>query len=234
MILIDGSIGEGGGQILRTSLSLSMITGAPFRIEKIRAGRQRKGLLRQHLTSALAAAEVCGAQVKGAELGSTQLTFIPGPIDAGRFHFSVGSAGSTMLVLQTVLPALMLAKEASTLTLEGGTHNVAAPPYDFLDSAYLPLLRRMGPRVTMRLQRYGFYPEGADACRSRSNRWPGWSRCFSQHVASFGLGASPPWWHTSRDTWRSAKPSPLPLSLAGSPQPRKSGRHKNRRGPATP
>src|SRR5215470_4474778 len=131
MILLDGSFGEGGGQILRTSLSLSLATGKPFRIERIRAGRERPGLLRQHLTAVLAACEVGGAEVEGATLGSSCLTFSPGKVCPGEYRFSVGTAGSATLVFQTVLPALMLADAPSYLTIEGGTHNMAAPPYHF-------------------------------------------------------------------------------------------------------
>ena len=107
MIEIDGSLGEGGGQILRTSLSLSLVTGIPFRMDKIRGGRERAGLLRQHLAAVLAAAEIGDAAVDGTFLGSTSLTFTPGTIKAGRYHFAVGTAGSATLVLQTILPALM-------------------------------------------------------------------------------------------------------------------------------
>lgn len=160
MITIDGSIGEGGGQILRTSLALSLITGKPFRIEKIRAGRRNTGLLRQHLTSVKAAAEVGRSNVSGANLGSTQLAFTPGKIAAGEYHFAIGTAGSTTLVLQTVLPALMLVDGKSKLTLEGGTHNPFAPPFDFLEKAFLPLLERMGVKVQAKLINYGFYPAG--------------------------------------------------------------------------
>src|SRR3984885_14534885 len=114
MILIDGSIGEGGGQILRTALGLSMVTGQPFRIEKIRAGREKPGLLRQHLTAVNAAAAICAASVDGAAIGSRELTFTPGKVKAGEFKFSIGSAGSTTLVLQTVLPALLTADGESS------------------------------------------------------------------------------------------------------------------------
>src|SRR5579859_6340389 len=142
MIRIDGAYGEGGGQILRTSLSLSLATGKGFRMEKIRAGRERPGLLRQHLTAVLAAAEVGGAAGRGAELGSTDLTFMPGNVRPGEYRFSVGTAGSGTLVLQTVLPALMLASGSSRIAIEGGTHNTAAPPFDFLERTFLPLLER--------------------------------------------------------------------------------------------
>jgi RNA 3'-terminal phosphate cyclase (ATP) len=140
MIRIDGSFGEGGGQILRTALSLSLATGKAFRIEKVRAGRERPGLLRQHLTAVLAAAEVGGAEAQGATLCSTDLTFSPGPTRAGEYRFSVGTAGSGTLVFQTVLPALMLASEPSRIVIEGGSHNNAAPPFDFLARTFLPLL----------------------------------------------------------------------------------------------
>lgn len=160
MITIDGSIGEGGGQILRSALALSMVTGKPFKIANIRAGRQKPGLLRQHLTAVQAAATVCSAQVEGASIASQQLTFTPGPIRPGDYTFSIGTAGSTTLVFQTVLPALLCAAGPSNLTLEGGTHNPFAPPLDFLDKAFLSLLARMGPKVTVKLDRAGFYPAG--------------------------------------------------------------------------
>ncbi len=161
MITIDGSLGEGGGQILRSSLALSLVTGQPFRIEKIRAGRRNPGLLRQHLTAIKAATEIGQAEVAGDVMGSQQLTFTPGKIQAGDYAFAVGTAGSATLVLQTVLPALLVgAGETTTLTLEGGTHNPFAPPFDFLVKAFLPIINRMSAGVTARIERYGFYPAG--------------------------------------------------------------------------
>ena len=160
MLQLDGSRGEGGGQILRTSLALSMITGTPIQLQRIRAGRPKPGLMRQHLTAVRAAAKVCGAQLDGAELKSRQLNFTPGELAAGEYRFDIGTAGSATLVLQAVLPALMTAGTASRLTLCGGTHNIHAPPYDFLAKAFLPLLARMGPQVTATLVRPGFYPAG--------------------------------------------------------------------------
>jgi RNA 3'-terminal phosphate cyclase (ATP) len=159
-IEIDGSQGEGGGQILRTSLALSLVTGRPFRIEAIRSGREKPGLLRQHLTAVHAAASVSGATVAGAELGSKTLSFEPGPVAGGEFHLAVGTAGSATLVLQTVLPALLGAAQPSTLVLEGGTHNPFAPPFDFVEKTFVPVLRKMGADVTLTLDRYGFYPAG--------------------------------------------------------------------------
>ena len=160
MITIDGSQGEGGGQILRSSLALSLITGQPFSISNIRANRSKPGLMRQHLTAVRAAAEVGQARVSGAELRSCELAFEPGAVRAGDFRFAVGTAGSATLVLQTVLPALLCADGPSTLQLEGGSHNPWAPPFDFLTQAFLPLVNRMGPRVEAALVRPGFYPAG--------------------------------------------------------------------------
>ena len=160
MIAIDGSMGEGGGQVLRTALALALGTGTPFRIDNIRAGRAKPGLLRQHLTAVRAAAAVGRAEVDGAELGSSQLVFRPTALCAGDYTFAVGTAGSATLVLQAVLAPLLLAPAPSSLTLEGGTHNPMAPPFDFLALTLLPLLRRMGARVEARLERSGFYPAG--------------------------------------------------------------------------
>lgn len=160
MLTIDGSRGEGGGQILRSSLALSIVTGTPVRIENIRAGRAKPGLMRQHLTAVNSAAAICGGSVEGARIGSTGLTFKPGRAKGGEYTFSIGTAGSTTLVLQTVLLPLLLADAPSRITLEGGTHNPHAPPFDFLAKAFLPLVNRMGPTVTASLERWGFYPAG--------------------------------------------------------------------------
>lgn len=160
MLIIDGSMGEGGGQILRTSLGLSLVTGRPFHIKRIRAGRKKPGLMRQHLTAVKAATQIGHAQVQGDVIGSQELVFIPGAVEAGRYEFSVGTAGSTTLVLQTVLPALLVAGQESQLTLRGGTHNPYAPPFDFLVKSFLPLLERMGASVQAELKKPGFYPAG--------------------------------------------------------------------------
>jgi RNA 3'-terminal phosphate cyclase (ATP) len=160
ILSIDGSAGEGGGQILRTSLGLSLLTGKPFRIEGIRAGRKKPGLLRQHLTAVIAAAAVGHAEVRGASMGALELEFFPGETSPGSYSFNVGTAGSTTLVLQSILPPLLTARGPSTITLEGGTHNPFAPPFDFLEKAYLPLVSRMGPNVTAELHRHGFFPAG--------------------------------------------------------------------------
>src|SRR5215470_13994646 len=159
-IRIDGSFGEGGGQILRSSLSLSLVTGKPFRIENIRANREKPGLLRQHLTAVPAAAEVGAAEVEGASLGSKALSFVPGKVRAGEFRFAIGTAGSGTLGHQTILPALITAVGPSRIDIEGGTHNPAAPPFDFLERSFIPLIERMGPKVKFELQRFVFYPGG--------------------------------------------------------------------------
>ncbi len=160
MSVIDGSQGEGGGQILRTTLALSMVTGQPVKLVRIRAGRRQPGLRPQQLAAVRAAAEVSEAEVVGAELGSRELEFSPGPVKPGRYDFSVGTAGSATLVLQTVLPPLLTASAPSHLTLEGGTHNPMAPPFEFLARAFLPLVERMGPRIEPHLERHGFAPAG--------------------------------------------------------------------------
>lgn len=160
MIEIDGSQGEGGGQIVRSSLALSAVTNTPLRLFNIRAGRKKSGLLRQHLTAARAAAQVCDGKIEGDEIGASEIQLHPKKINPGDFHFKVGTAGSTTLIAQTVLPPLMLGERTSTVTIEGGTHNPWAPPYDFLDRTFLPLLARMGPSVSATLESHGFYPAG--------------------------------------------------------------------------
>ncbi len=165
MIKIDGAIGEGGGQILRSAIGLSLVTQTPVRIENIRAGRRKPGLLRQHLTAVKAAKRISNADVRGDALGSTRLEFRPGRVQGGVFAFGVGTAGSTTLVLQTILPALMTANTSSTITIEGGTHNPYAPPFPFLNEVFVPMLRRMGVEISLSLDKYGFYPAGGGCFR---------------------------------------------------------------------
>jgi len=160
MITIDGSMGEGGGQVLRTALALSLVTAQPFLIERIRAGRSKPGLARQHLTCVEAAAAVGKARVEGAGLGSQRLVFKPVSVHAGDFRFATGTAGSTTLVLQTVLPALLRGLAPSQVVLGGGTHNPLAPPFEFLQLAFAPALRAMGASLALELVRYGFAPAG--------------------------------------------------------------------------
>lgn len=160
MLTIDGSHGEGGGQILRTALALSLLTRTPVRFENVRAGRKKPGLLRQHLACVNAAAQVGEARLVDVALGSLAFTFRPRALRGGDLHVAIGSAGSALLVLQCVLPALLGADAPTTLVLEGGTHNPWAPSFEFLDRSFLPLLRRMGARVEARLVRPGFFPAG--------------------------------------------------------------------------
>ncbi len=159
-MLIDGSFGEGGGQILRTSLAMSILTNTPIRLENVRGGRKKPGLLRQHLTGVRAAQAICGAKVQGDTLKSQTVEFSPGAVRGGDYAFNIGSAGSAMLVLQTVLPPLMFADAPSTVTLEGGTHNPMSPPFDFLQTSFVPALTKMGAQVELTLVRPGFFPAG--------------------------------------------------------------------------
>jgi RNA 3'-terminal phosphate cyclase (ATP) len=167
MIELDGALGEGGGQILRSALTLAMITGRPFRIRNIRANRAKPGLMRQHLVAVQAALQICGGEATGAALGSQDLTFVPGAVAGGDYEFAIGTAGSCTLVLQTVLPALLKADKPSTLRLAGGTHNPMAPPVQFLQRAWCPRLADMGSRIEIDLQRFGFYPAGGGVVMAR-------------------------------------------------------------------
>lgn len=164
MLTIDGSQGEGGGQILRTSLTLSLCTGQPFCLANVRAGRDKPGLRPQHLQAVTAAAQLANAEVTGAAVGSSELRFVPrlhgAAIPPGAYRFDIGTAGSTSLVLQTVLLPLLLARGPSTVTLIGGTYNTKAPPFDFIDRVFAPVLRRLGVDLRLRLQKPGFYPAG--------------------------------------------------------------------------
>lgn len=164
---LDGALGEGGGQVLRTALSLSLVTRKPFCVRDIRAGRAKPGLRRQHLAAVRAAARIGGARVEGDRLGSQSLRFAPGTTRPGVYEFSTGGAGSTTLVLQTLLPPLLCAEGNSTLLLEGGTHNPFAPPYDFIRKTFLPAIRRIGPVAQASLERYGFFPAGGGRVRVR-------------------------------------------------------------------
>ena len=165
MVELDGSMGEGGGQVLRYALALSAITGTPFRIRQIRARRSKPGLLRQHLTGVRAVAEVCNATVLGDALGSQDLTLHPQAIRPGTYHFAVGTAGSAGLVLQALLPVLACASGPSEVVVQGGTHNPASPPAPFLEHTLFPVLRRMGLGLLFDHEAYGFYPAGGGAYR---------------------------------------------------------------------
>jgi RNA 3'-terminal phosphate cyclase (ATP) len=161
LIDIDGSFGEGGGQILRSSLALSLLTGKPFRLRNIRAGRSKPGLQPQHLQSVRSAAAVGRAEVSGASKGSTELTFEPGAIQPGKYRFDIGTAGAVGLVLHTVyLPLALGCRDPSELTLVGGTHVRTSPCFHFLDDTWRRYIALCGLKLSLRLQHPGFYPRG--------------------------------------------------------------------------
>ena len=146
--------------MLRTALSLAIITGQPFRMTNIRGQRRKPGLMRQHLTCVNAAAQISNGTTDGAEIGSTELVFRADQIQAGNYEFAIGTAGSTTLLLQTLLPALWHAKEPSTLRLSGGTHNPLAPCSDFIERVFLPFMAQLGAHATINLVETGFAPSG--------------------------------------------------------------------------
>lgn len=186
---IDGAQGEGGGQVLRTALSLSILTRRPIRIERIRAGRAKPGLMRQHLVCVKAAAAIAAAEVEGDALGSTTLCFVPQALAGGSYHFAIGTAGSAMLVLQTVLPPLLRAGCASRVSIEGGTHNQLAPSADFIQRCFVPQLRRMGAALQLEVERVGLFPAGGG--RILAHIEPGALQAISieSRGARLGMGA---------------------------------------------
>jgi RNA 3'-terminal phosphate cyclase (ATP) len=159
-VVLDGSQGEGGGQVLRSALACSLLTGRPLRMTRIRAERKRPGLLRQHLASVQAATVIGNSRIMGDELGAMDLEFAPRQITHGDYHFDIGSAGSTMLVVQTVIIPLLWQSGKTTIVLEGGTHNPMAPAFDFIAHVFFPLLRKMGAHIDLELERPGFFPAG--------------------------------------------------------------------------
>jgi len=166
IIEIDGSQGEGGGQIIRTALSLSVITGKPFRITGIRAGRRQTGLKEQHLTCVRACRTISDAVVEGDCVGSSTLTFVPGKTRPGEYHFDISTAGSTSLVLQCIYFPLALAPESSSVTITGGTHVLWSPSFDYLSSLWLPMLGKIGFRGELKIDRAGYFPAGGGKIRA--------------------------------------------------------------------
>ena len=161
MLELDGAFGEGGGQILRTSLALSLLTGRAFHLRNVRAGRSKPGLQPQHLMSVRAASTIGQAQTRGASLGSTDLVFDPGEVRAGSYRFDVGTAGATGLVLHTLyLPLALRGATPSEITLVGGTHVSTSPCYHFLNTTWRRYLELCGLRLSLRMNRPGFYPRG--------------------------------------------------------------------------
>ncbi|MGC9147863.1 MAG: RNA 3'-terminal phosphate cyclase [Sulfolobales archaeon] len=160
MIEIDGSFGEGGGQILRYSLAISAITGREVRIFNIRAKRDNPGLQRQHLTAVNALATITRARVLGAEIGSTEIIFEPQGIYGGEYFFDIGTAGSITLVLQSLLPVLAFASSPSKIRIRGGSDVPWSPTYDYFANVFMPFLEKLGYRVSIKLIRRGHYPRG--------------------------------------------------------------------------
>jgi RNA 3'-terminal phosphate cyclase (ATP) len=170
-VFIDGSTGEGGGQILRTSLTLACITGKALHIKNIRAARRNPGLAKQHLSCVQAACQICNGKCQGATLGSGVLDFQPGAVRSGDFHFDIGSAGSATLVIQTLLPALFLVDKPSTITVIGGTHNPLAPPFDFICETFLPAIETAGFYGNCKLIKHGFFPAGGGKMTFEIQPW---------------------------------------------------------------
>lgn len=166
MVDIDGSHGEGGGQILRTALSLASLFNRPFTIANIRKGRHKSGLMPQHLVAVRAAQLVSNAEVVGDHKGSSELTFIPRGVKGGDFSFDIGTAGSTPLVLQTVIPALLFAGQKSRVTLMGGTHVPFSPSFHYLAGVFVPVLKKLGVEIRLAIDSYGFYPRGGGKVRA--------------------------------------------------------------------
>ncbi len=160
MLEIDGSVGEGGGQILRTALSLSACFTTPFKIKNIRKNRKKPGLMPQHLAGVRAMAAICGAHVEGASMGSIDLVFQPAKPKPGTYRFDIGTAGATSLLLQTLLPPLIVAGAPSSLVLTGGTHVPMSPPFDYIYAVFIPALKKLGVTIGASIESYGFYPKG--------------------------------------------------------------------------
>lgn len=167
MIEIDGSMGEGGGQVLRSALSLSLLTGQAFTVTNIRANRSKPGLRPQHLAAVQAAGRISAAALDGDRVGSQWITFVPGPLKPGGYHFDIGTAGATALVLQTLLLPLAMAEGASRLSISGGTHVPWSPCFHYLDWHWRPLLARLGIQFDLTLAMAGFYPRGGGELLAR-------------------------------------------------------------------
>ena len=166
-IVIDGAYGEGGGQLLRTSLSLAAITGKPLKLVNIRGRREKPGLRPQHLTAVRACASICGAKLEGVKLDATKLTFVPGTIVSGSYEFHIGTAGAASLVLQTILPPLSMVNEESELLISGGTHVPWSPPYHHVAQVLTPTLKQLGFKCETHLKGWGWYPKGGGIIQAK-------------------------------------------------------------------
>jgi RNA 3'-terminal phosphate cyclase (ATP) len=167
MIKIDGSFGEGGGQILRTALSLAAILKIPVTIENIRKGRKKPGLQPQHLTGVRAVASICGGKLTGDALYSDKLIFEPGEIVSGTYKFDISTAGSVTMVLQQTLPVLLFGTNTSNLTIKGGTNVAWSPPVEFINYVFLPILGKMGINCLFETQKWGFFPKGGGMIKAK-------------------------------------------------------------------
>ena len=185
MLTIDGSTGEGGGQILRTALTLSAITQKPFRIKNIRANRKEKGLRPQHLSCINACAKICNAEVSGAEIGSKEITFIPKYISSKeyKFEFDIGTAGSIPLLLQTILPVLAFAPSTSKVELFGGTDIEFSPTMDYILHVFCSFLQKVGITTHSHILKHGFYPKGRG--RVKILIYP-WIKKYPLHIEKIG------------------------------------------------
>jgi RNA 3'-terminal phosphate cyclase (ATP) len=193
MLSIDGGMGEGGGQVLRTSLALSLISGKEFVLNNIRQGRKKPGLRAQHLNAVRLAAQIGNAKVYGAEIGSERISFSPGTVRSGKYSSDIGTAGSTSLVLQTVFLPLSFADSPSKLNIIGGTHVPFAPTFDFLKFHWLNFLSKMGFEISINLEKAGFFPKGGGQIRATINPIKGISGISLTHPGSlkqiYGISA---------------------------------------------
>ncbi len=167
LVEIDGAFGEGGGQIVRSAVALSCLTGRPIRVYNVRARRKNPGLGNQHVTAIRAARQICGARLEGVKVGSSTFEFWPGQVQPGNYSFDIGTAGSTTLVFQTIVWPLLSVEGDSVVTLVGGTHNPLAPCFDYLELVWAPFVRACGANVELSILRYGFYPVGGGRIRAR-------------------------------------------------------------------
>ncbi len=172
MIEVDGSHGEGGGQIMRTSLAIASLLGEDLRIYNIRRKRPKPGLARQHLVSVRAIREITQAEIEGARLGSTELTYRPGKIKPGKYKVDIGTAGSISMVLHTLLPVCLFAGQPMELLIRGGTDVKWSPPVDYLKHVFLPIIGKMGVRAKIEIQSRGYYPKGGGIVRAAVHPLP--------------------------------------------------------------
>ena len=189
MEIINGALGEGGGQIFRSALTLAMCLQKEVRIKNIRAGRKKPGLLRQHLTCLRAAQKISNAEVEGDYLGSQDVTFKPGKVKSGLYQFSIGSAGSTSLVFQTIYLPLLIADGESEVYLEGGTHNGMSPSYEFIDKCFRPVMKKIGCEFDCFIERYGFFPAGGGAWIARIKHVKPHALQLTELVGDFDVSA---------------------------------------------